>query len=115
MDRIFLLGTGPAADRFLPDDRRDPFAGLTCSPAAAVGWHFAPIFNLYWVVKWARDVNRFGSGTDRGTVLRGTAIGLLLLVGLIVHLFVPVIGTIVSFGAMQWLVSKTRNAIAKRT
>ena len=47
------------------------------SPTVAVGWHFAPIFNLYWVVKWARDVNRFGSGTDRGPIFRGTVIGLL--------------------------------------
>ena len=55
------------------------------SPGKAVGFHFIPFFNLYWIFKWPSEIANLVN--DRGppkTMSRGWA-GLFLLVGILVY------------------------------
>jgi len=81
------------------------------SAGAAVGWHFAPIFNLYWVMKWTKVAAGFLRSRAPELNVPGTALGLIVLAGSFARPFVPVLGTVLMFAALQWIVSKSRVAL----
>lgn len=48
-------------------------------PAAAVGYHFIPLYNVYWVIKWPAEVARFvNTRLHRRAIFQGTGIFLLV-------------------------------------
>src|SRR6202140_4678886 len=45
------------------------------SPARAVGFHFIPFYNLYWVFKWPREIAKFVNGRLQQPVMKPVAGG----------------------------------------
>jgi hypothetical protein len=50
------------------------------SPGKAVGFHFIPFYNFYWIFKWPIELSNFINGLGNVTMVNGSFIGLLLLI-----------------------------------
>jgi hypothetical protein len=50
------------------------------SPGKAVGFHFIPFYNFYWIFKWPIELSKFINGLGNVTMVNGSFIGLLLLI-----------------------------------
>jgi hypothetical protein len=50
------------------------------SPGKAVGFHFIPFYNFYWVFKWPIELSKFINGLGNVTMANGGFIGLLLFI-----------------------------------
>jgi hypothetical protein len=57
------------------------------SPLAAVGWHFLPFYNLYWMFKWPVRMVKFIRANGPIRTLSGGAIGGLLLLSVLANRF----------------------------
>src|ERR1700681_3181444 len=55
------------------------------SPARAVGFHFIPFYNLYWVFKWPQEIAKFVNGRLPQPIMKPVAIGLAVLAALILR------------------------------
>ena len=55
------------------------------SPGMAVGFHFIPVLNLWWLVKWPMDFSRFMKADGRVGVLPGLLLGFYLLVSTVLR------------------------------
>lgn len=74
------------------------------SPAAAVGFHFIPFYNLYWVFKWPIEFVRFLKQNENLVALPGWLIGLMLLISLIMaRTFDGAMGQALIFGLLSYL------------
>jgi hypothetical protein len=92
------------------------------SPARAVGFHFIPFYNLYWIFKWPQPIaefvnSRLGRSTSESfpkLFMRPQAIGLAVLLALIVRVFIdPGLGLILLFMAASYLSASLRRALAE--
>jgi hypothetical protein len=63
--------------------------------------HIIPFYNLYWIFKWPGEFSDYLNRRGRVTIISGTALGVLLLLGLIV--FRVIDGSI----GMAWLTGVT--------
>jgi len=45
------------------------------SPAKAVGYHFIPFYNLYWIFKWPEAIAQFVNARLRAPAMRGWVLG----------------------------------------
>ncbi len=74
------------------------------SPGAAVGWHFMPFYNLYWIFKWPIEFSKFIRAHGPVTVLPGGIVGLLLLLSLLINRIIDgAIGMAYIFGIGLYL------------
>ncbi len=87
------------------------------SPAKGVGFHFIPLYNLYWIFRWPQPIaefvnSRLGRPADK-PLMRPQAIGLAVLLALIIRVFVdPGLGLILLFTAGSYLSACIRRALA---
>jgi hypothetical protein len=83
------------------------------SPARAVGFHFIPIYNLYWVVKWPQEIARFVKWRFKGPVMKPQMVGLMVLAAFVMRfLFDPGLGLILFFLAASYVSGCLRRAFA---
>jgi hypothetical protein len=82
------------------------------SPARAVGFHFIPFYNLYWVFKWPKEIAVFVNFRMRSNMMRPTPVGLAVLGALILRVFDPGFGLILLFFPLSYISECLRRALA---
>jgi hypothetical protein len=83
------------------------------SPARAVGFHFLPLYNLYWVFKWPQEIARFVNWRLRKPVMKPQAVGIAVFTAFIVRLLLdPGLGLILLFVAFSHVSECLRRALA---
>jgi hypothetical protein len=90
---------------------REVSAGLyPISPGKALGFHFIPFFNLYWIFRWTSAVADF---VNANSTVRMTRVwpGLGLLAGAIVTRFAGELGCAIDFTVMLYIVRKIGKAL----
>jgi hypothetical protein len=85
------------------------------SPARAVGFHFIPFYNLYWVFKWPQEIARFVNFRLRTNMMRATPVGLAFLGALILRFFDPGFGLLLLFFPLSYVSECMRRALAAPT
>lgn len=87
--------------------------GYKISPAKAVGFHFIPVFNLYWVFKWPIELESFVSGLGKVKMIPGLVLGLLLFSSIMLFRLDGSIGLACIFGIGIYISTKLRKQTAK--
>jgi hypothetical protein len=82
------------------------------SPARAVGFHFIPFYNLYWIFKWPQEIARFVNLRLHAQVMKPVAVGLAVLGALVLRVFEPGFGLILLFFPMSYISECLRRALA---
>jgi len=83
------------------------------SPARAVGFHFIPIYNLYWVFKWPQEIARFVNWRFGQPVMKPQMVGLTVFAAFVMRfLFDPGLGLILLFLAGSYVSGCLRRALA---
>jgi hypothetical protein len=83
------------------------------SPARAVGFHFIPIYNLYWFYKWPGEIAKFVNWRFGQPVMRPKMVGLMFFAAYVLHfLFDPGLGLIMLFLAASYVSGCLRRAFA---
>ena len=82
------------------------------SPARAVGFHFIPFYNLYWVFRWPKEIAKFANGRLRSPVMKPLAVGVAVLAAFILRVLDPGFGLILLFFPMSYLSECLRRAFA---
>ena len=79
------------------------------SPGEAAAKHIIPIYNLYWVFKWPRELSEYLNRRGRIQMISGSLIGVMLLLSLIVYRFFDgAIGMAGIFGVTMFMSSKLK-------
>jgi hypothetical protein len=83
------------------------------SPARAVGFHFIPFYNLYWIFRWPREIADFVNPRLPQPIVKPIAIGLSILAALLLRLVIdPGFGLILLFFPITYICECIRRAIA---
>jgi hypothetical protein len=82
------------------------------SPARAVGFHFIPFYNMYWVFKWPQEIAKFVNGRLPQPIMKPVAIGVAVIAALILRILDPGFGLILLFFPMSYLSECLRRAFA---
>ena len=83
------------------------------SPARAVGFHFIPFYNLYWVFKWPQEIARFVNWRFSQPVMKPQMVGLMVFAAFLMRfLFDPGLGLILLFLATSYVSGCLRRAFA---
>jgi hypothetical protein len=83
------------------------------SPVRAVGFHFIPIYNLYWVFKWPPEIARFVNWRFGQPVMKPQMVGLMIFAAFVMRfLFDPGLGLILLFLAASYVSGCLRRALA---
>ena len=82
------------------------------SPARAVGFHFIPLYNLYWVFKWPQEIAKFVNQRLRQPVMKPVAVGVAVLAALLLRILDPGFGLILLFFPMSYISECLRRAFA---
>ena len=82
------------------------------SPARAVGFHFIPFFNLYWIFRWPREIADFVNQRLQGPVMRSVPIGVAVLAALVLRILDPGFGLVLLFFPMSYISACLRRAFA---
>jgi hypothetical protein len=82
------------------------------SPARAVGFHFIPFYNLYWVFKWPREIAKFVNGRLQQPIMKPVAVGVTVLAALVLRVLDPGFGLILLFFPMSYVSACLRRAFA---
>jgi hypothetical protein len=83
------------------------------SPARAVGFHFIPIYNFYWVFKWPQEIARFVNWRFQQPVMKPQMVGLMIFAAFVLRfLFDPGLGLILLFLAASYVSGCLRRAFA---
>ena len=85
------------------------------SPARAVGFHFIPFYNLYWVFKWPKEIANFVNFRIRGNIMRPTPVGIAFIGALILRFFDPGFGLLLLFFPLSYVSECMRRALAAPT
>jgi hypothetical protein len=59
--------------------------GYSISPGKAVGFHFIPFFNLYWIFKWPIELSKFVNKIGKVKMISGAFLGLILLISIFIY------------------------------
>jgi hypothetical protein len=79
------------------------------SGAEAVGKHFIPFYNLYWIFKWPTTMTDYLSRRGRVTIISGNVLGAILLISLLTgRFFDGGIGLTGVFAVGMYISSKLR-------
>ena len=83
------------------------------SPARAVGFHFIPIYNFYWVFKWPQEMARFVNWRFRQPVMKPQIVGLMIFAAFVLRFLLdPGLGLILLFLAASYVSGCLRQAFA---
>jgi hypothetical protein len=82
------------------------------SPARAVGFHFIPFYQFYWIFKWPREIANFVNARLRQPIMKPVAVGVAVLAALILRILDPGFGLILLFFPMSYLSQCLRRAFA---
>ena len=85
------------------------------SPARAVGFHFIPFYNLYWVFKWPKEMASFVNRRLRANMMRPTPVGVAVLGAIILRVFDPGFGLLLLFFPLSYVSECIRRALAAPT
>jgi hypothetical protein len=81
------------------------------TPGQAVGYHFMPVYNLYWVFKWPLELSRFLRAHTSVRMVPGGLLGLAVFLSLIVRLVEGFIGFSLLFLIAFYISRKIRRAV----
>lgn len=81
------------------------------SPAKAVGFHFIPIYFLYWVFKWPQEIAKFVNFKFQRLVMKPYVVGLTLCCAFVLRFFDPGLGLILLFVPTSYLTACLRRAL----
>jgi hypothetical protein len=82
------------------------------SPARAVGFHFIPFYQFYWIFKWPREIANFVNSRLPQPIMKPTAIGVAILAALFLRILDPGFGLILLFFPMSYISECIRRAFA---
>ena len=82
------------------------------SPARAVGFHFIPFYQFYWIFKWPREIANFVNSRLPQPIMKPVAVGLAVLAALLLRLVDPGFGLILLFFPMSYVSECIRRALA---
>jgi hypothetical protein len=84
------------------------------TPRQAVGYHFIPVYGLFWFFKWARAFSDFMKTNTAIRVASGGGLGTILFLSMIVMRLVDgFIGLSFLFGVALYISRKLRRAVAE--
>lgn len=86
------------------------FGAYPISSAAAVGFHFIPFYNFYWIFKWPITFIQFLK-RNQNVAIPGWLIGLSLLLSMLVGRMDGAIGLAIIFCILSYLASKVRQQV----
>jgi WD40 repeat protein/uncharacterized membrane protein len=71
------------------------------SPAKAVGFHFIPLFNYYWIFKWPYEMGKTIGKNNSGIKMHSSLFGFMLILGTIIGIIpLPIGGKIITIGSV---------------
>lgn len=77
------------------------------SPRASVGWHFFPLYNIFWIFYWPSELSHFIKIQGFVKILPGGIIGVFILLSLIIYrLLDGALGLSFLFGVTLYMASK---------
>jgi hypothetical protein len=82
------------------------------SPARAVGFHFIPFYQFYWIFKWPREIANFVNSRLPQPVMKPVAVGVAVLAALFLRILDPGFGLILLFFPMSYISECIRRALA---
>lgn len=83
------------------------------SPTRAVGLHFLPLYNFYWVFKWPQEIARFVNWRVQKPLMKPQAVGMAVFAAFLVRLLLdPGLGLILLFVAFSHVSECLRRALA---
>lgn len=83
------------------------------SPARSVGFHFIPIYYLYWIFKWPREITKYVNWRFHQPVMKPYLAGAIILSGFAISLLLdPGLGLIALFMAASYISACLRRALA---
>ena len=82
------------------------------SPGRAVGFHFIPFYNLYWVFKWPKEIAKFVNLRLHGAVMKPVPVGVAVLMALVLRILDPGFGLILLFFPLSYVSECLRRALA---
>lgn len=82
------------------------------SPGAAVGYHFLPFYNFYWIFKWPMEFSNTINAQGAVKMAHGALLGVLLLIALLINRFFDgAVGMTFIFGIGTYMASVLRKQI----
>ncbi len=82
------------------------------SPGAAVGYHFLPFYNFYWIFKWPIEFSKYINAQGSVKMAHGALLGALLLIALLINRFFDgAVGMTFIFGIGTYMVNVLRKQI----
>ena len=82
------------------------------SPARSVGFHFIPLYNLYWIFKWPKEIATFVNARLRAPVMKPLPVGIAFLGAVVLRFLDPGFGLILLFFPMSYISECLRRALA---
>lgn len=83
------------------------------SPGRAVGFHFIPLYNLYWVFHWPAEIARFVNVRVRKPLMKPYVVGAAVFAAVLVRLVLePGLGLILLFIAASYISECLKRALA---
>lgn len=83
------------------------------TPWRAVGMHWVPLYNFYWVFKWPSEIATFVNWRTQSEAMKGPVAGVLVLLAVLVGRFVDgFLGLLLLFGAGTYISRQIRRAFA---
>lgn len=82
------------------------------SPGKAVGYHFIPLYNLYWVFKWLQEIARFVNSTLGRPAMKPLLLGGAILMALLLRFLDAGIGMLLLFLVTAQVSAYLRQALA---
>lgn len=82
------------------------------SPARAVGFHFIPIYSLYWLYKWPSEVARFVNWKSQRQAVKPAKPGIFVFVSYLACLVLGPGGLLLLFVCLAYLNEWIRRALA---
>jgi hypothetical protein len=83
------------------------------TPGQAVGYHFIPFYNLFWLFKWPMTLTSFLQENSKVRMMPGPLLGLLAFLGVLGRLADGAIGLAVLFVVVAYISGKLRQAVGE--
>ena len=77
-------------------------------PGEAVGKHFIPFYNLYWLFVWPSALSRHINQAGQVSMIPGAVLGFLLLVSLLLRYVDGAVGLALTFAVGMYISAKLR-------
>ena len=81
------------------------------SPTKAVGFHFIPVFQIYWIFAWPIAIAKFVNGRARRILMHGWVIGLGMFFAALWSLAEPASGSLMLFTVTAYLAAILKRAL----